>query len=109
MIQYTITNEPKQSFIIPFDDNKIYIDIEFLTIIERWVININFRDFILNGVALNSAVMVLDTYNLPFDIYVNDLTGVGVDPFDVDNFKGLYEFYIIPRDELEIIRGYEVE
>lgn len=111
MIEYTITNEPNQSFIIPFEDTRIIIDIEYLVIPSCWQMSITFRDEeLVNGLVLNSAVVALDTYNLPFDIYINDVNNIGLSPFNLFNFSdGLYTFNLVTRDELTSFRGFEVQ
>lgn len=111
MIEYEITDEPNQNFIIVFEDTSIEINLEFLTIPSCWIMNITFRDEILiEGLRLNSAVVALDTFNLPFDLYVNDVNDLGVAPFSLYAFSdGLYTFNLITRDELLELRGYDVE
>lgn len=111
MIQYEITNEPKQAFIIPYEDTTVEIDLEFLTIPNCWIIGITYKDnIIIQGLRLNSALILLDTYNLPFDIYINDVNSLGLDPFDLYNFsQGLHSFNLVTRSELTENRGYEVQ
>lgn len=111
MIEYEVTNEPNQSFIIAFEDTTIEVTLEFMTIPSSWIMGLTYKDEILvEGLRLNSAVVALDTYNLPFDIYIEDVNDIGLSPFDVENFEdGLYTFNLIERDELELIRGYDVE
>ena len=111
MIEYEVTNEPNQSFIISFEDTTIEVNLEFLVIPSCWIMNLTYKDEVLvQGMRLNSAVVALDTFNLPFDLFINDVNSLGLAPFDVNNFEdGLYTFNLLERDELEELRGYSVE
>lgn len=111
MIEYTVTSEANQSFIIPYEDTQIEVTLEFLIIPSCWIINLNYKDEVLiEGLRLNSSILLLDTFNLPFDIYINDVNNLGLDPFDIDNFEdGFYTFNLITRDELTTLRGYDVQ
>ena len=111
MKQYTITNEAKQNFIIPFEDTQIEVNLEFLIIPSCWIMSLTFRDeTLINGLRLNSAIVSLDTFNLPFDIYIDDVNSIGIDPFDINNFEdGFYTFNVIDREELLSVRGYDVK
>lgn len=111
MKQYTITNEAKQNFIIPFEDTQIEVNLEFLTIPSCWIMSLTFRDeALINGLRLNSAIVSLDTFNLPFDIYIDNVNNNGIDPFYLEAFSdGLYTFNVIDRSELLSVRGYDVE
>lgn len=111
MTQYDITNEPRQSFIIAYEDTTIDLEVEFLSIPKCWIMSITYKDEVLiEGLRLNSSIVALDTFNLPFDIYINDVNSLGLDPFDLENFNdGLYTFNLVSREELSELRGYNVE
>lgn len=111
MIEYEITSEAKQSFIIPFEDNEIEVELEFLSTKGFWIISIRYQGKeLINGLRLNSSIPLLDTFNLPFDFYIKDVNNLGLDPFDIDNFSdGFYTFNLLTRDELAELRGFEVE
>ena len=111
MIKYEVTNEPNQSFVIVFEDTTIEVSLEFHTISSSWIMGLTYKDEILvQGMKLNSAIVALDTFNLAFDIYIEDVNDIGISPFNVNSFSdGLYDFYLVERSELKEIRGYEVD
>ncbi len=111
MIEYNITNEPAQSFTILFEDKNIDVTLEYHPTTTNWVANFDYVESeLLYGVVLNSAISILDTFNKPFDFFVNDVNDLGLSPFDLENFQdAFYTFNRIEREELNEIRGYEVE
>lgn len=110
MLEYAITNEPNQDFVISYENEQIEVNLEFITTKSFWVMSIIYKGKEYNGIRLNSAVTAFDTYNLPFDVFINDVNNIGFDAFDINNFKsGFYTFNLIEREELAEARGYDVE
>lgn len=96
-----------QEFSVPFEGDFIRITLNFRQ--GAWFMSINHLDKDLNGIRLSSAVLMLTGKNLPFDIVIDD-KGSGLDPFSADSFeRDFFDFNILERDEVENIRGYEVE
>ena len=111
MIEYDISNEATQGFTIIFEEKNIEVTLEYMSIINSWVANFDYDgNELLYGVVINSTIPILDTYNKPFDFYINDVNDLGLSPFDLENFKdAFYTFNRIEREELNEIRGYAVE
>lgn len=111
MIEYEVTDEANQSFVIPFEDEEIQVELEFLSVKSFWIISIQYKgEELINGLRLNSAIPLLDTFNLPFDFYIDDVNNLGLDPFDIDSFNdGFYTFNFLTREELAELRGFEVQ
>lgn len=107
----TITNEPKQAFNYSLGDNLIEFELEFLTTVQRWQMSIVYNDeIVVNGMYLSADTLQLKGYELPFDIYIEDLEGIGISPYAIDNFSlGYYAFNILDNIDMEFIRGYEVK
>lgn len=105
-----ITNEPKQSFNYDLEDNLIEIEVEFLTIPQRWQMSVTYNDnVVVNGMLLTADILQLKGYELPFDVVIEDLQGLGIAPFDINNFQdGYYQFNILTNDDMTELRGYEV-
>lgn len=107
MIKIVIEADEFQEFEVPFEEENIKIELNFR--LNRWFMNVSYQDKSLNGVKLSSGVLMLTGKNFPFEIFIDD-KGLGLDPFSVDCFeRGLFDFYILERNEIEYIRGYEVE
>lgn len=111
MVQIDITNEPFQAFNYVLNGETIEFELRYLTSIQKWILNINFRDNdVLNGYSIGCEAPILEYFNLPFDVFIEDVNSLGLDPFALDNFSnGLYTFYIIETSDLEELRGYSVE
>ena len=106
MIKIDIEADELQEFKIPFEDSLITIILSFRD--GYWFMNTSYKDKVVNGLKLSSAVLMLQGKNLPFEILIDD-KGLGTDPFSVDCFElGIFDFYILEREELEDIRGFEV-
>jgi len=107
MRKFTINAIPLQNFEIPFKEGNIKIDLEFRA--GRWLIDVNYKDKILNGAKLASGVFICKGKNYPFDFWIDD-KGLGIDPFSLDCFeRGLFDFYLLEKQDMELIRGYSVE
>lgn len=107
----TITNEPKQSFNFSLGDNLIEIQLEYLTIAQRWQMSIIYNDeVVVNGMLLSASTLQLQGYELPFDIFIEDIQGLGLAPFSKDVFDlGYYTFNILEIEDMVNLRGYRVK
>jgi len=107
MKQITIDSTEFQEFTIPFEEDFIRITLNFRQ--GSWFMDLSYEDKTLNGVRLSSAVLMLTGKNFPFDIVIDD-KGSGLDPFAADSFeREFFYFNLLDRDEMENIRGFEVE
>lgn len=107
MLKVEIGNEPHQELLVPFESDFIRIELKFLG--NFWNMDLIYGDKEIYGLKLSSKVLMLDGHNLPFDIMIDDLE-LEIDPYTLNDFsEDIFEFNIVERDELESIRGYEVE
>ena len=111
MIQINITNEPFQNFKLPFEDTQIEFELRYLVTVQYWQIDVKYKDeYVIQGAKLSAGVLMLSTFNKPFDIYIDDVGNIGIDPFDVHSFSdGYFTFNVVERSELDSLRGYIVQ
>jgi len=109
MKQITIGEEPKQTITILFEDTLIILTIKFRPIIQSWTMDINFRDELLvNGKKLVIGLPLLKQFNKPFDIVLQENQNTGIDPFKQDDFTSRVSVFLLERDDLIELRGYDV-
>lgn len=95
---------------IPFEDNDIHIKIKYLSIVQIWSMNILYKDIQINGIKLSCGVPHLRAKNLPFDFLLENNIKSGFDPYlESDMSDGSYTLYLLEREDMNEIRGYEVE
>jgi len=106
----TLTNEPKQKLDILFEDTVITIEFRFNPTITNWTMNITFRDEVLvNGKSVVLGVPLLREFNKPFDLVCVDNKNTGIDPFQLTDFStNRVSLYLLNRDEVKQVRGYDV-
>lgn len=110
MRKITLTNEPKQSFTIPFEDFETRVTVKFLTVSRIWVMDVeDSRGMKLNNYKLSVNVQHLKQNNTPYDFTIIDKSALGVDPFHLENFeRDDYAFYLLEREDTITLRGYDV-
>lgn len=107
MTQINIDATEFQEFSVPFEGDLITITLDFR--FDNWLMSVNYQDKKLSGLRLSSGVLLLEGKNFPFEIVIDD-KGSGLDPFSADCFeRSLFEFLLLDRDEVENLRGFEVE
>ena len=107
MLKIEIDKTAFQSFLIPFEGENIDITLNFRS--GYWFMDLKYKDKEVYGLKLSSAVLMLQGMNLPFDIIIDD-KGNGLDPFSVDCFElSIFDFYVLEREDMKTIRGFEVE
>ncbi len=105
-----ISTEGFQTHTIPLDTGDITLQIRFYSSVEMWQMSISFQDKSLNGVKLSTGTIHALASNFPFDFIVDDTTGNGVDPYKQDDFSTeRCILYMLEADEIEAIRGQDVE
>lgn len=109
MKQVIISTEPKQKIIIPYEDTNIILIIKYRPTIQSWTMDINFRDEdLVNGKRLVCGIQMLKQFNKPFDFALVDNSKTGLDPFKEDDFTSRISIYLLERDDLITLRGYDV-
>lgn len=106
----TLTDEPKQKLDILFEDTVITVEFRFNPTIVSWTMNIIFRDVpLVNGKSVALGLPLLKEFNKPFDLVCLDNKNTGIDPFQLTDFSSnRVSLYLLNRDEVEQIRGYDV-
>lgn len=109
MKQITIGTEPKQKITLLYEDTTITLDVTYRPTIESWTMNITFRDEeLVNGKKLVMGIPLLKQFNKPFDIVCKENQNTGIDPFKQDDFQDRVSVYLLERDDLIELRGYDV-
>jgi hypothetical protein len=104
-----IGNEGSQTHTIPLADGDIILDIRFLSSVQFWQMSVTYNGKTINGVKMSCGVLHMRSVNFPFDFIVTDESGAGVDPYKVDDFSNSRNLvYLLDSDEMEAIRGQEV-
>ena len=110
MKKITLTDEPKQKLDILFEDAVILIEFRFNPTIANWTMNINFRDTsLVNGKSVTIGLPLLKEFNKPFDLVCVDNKNTGIDPFQLTDFNSnRVSLYLLEREDVEELRGYDV-
>jgi len=109
MKQITIGTEPKQKITLLYEDTTIILTVKYRATISSWTMDINFRDEpLVKGKKLVMGIPLLKQFNKPFDITLVENQNTGIDPFKQDDFKDRVSVYLLERDDLIAIRGYDV-
>lgn len=101
-----IDPNPNQRFLVPFEGNNIEVDLQYKDA-GFWVANFKYLDKSINGIMLSSRVYLLKGLNLPFDFIIDDL-GSNLDPYSLNSFDEQFILYLLEREDMAEIRGYNV-
>ena len=105
-----ITSDAIQRHTLLVDDLEVSIQLRFLPAVEAWFLSVGLNNRLLHGVKLSASVLHMRGYNYPFDFAVRLTDGSGIDPFKLDDFEtGRCELYYVTKDEMEALRGLEVQ
>ena len=105
----SITSDNDQEFTIPFQESEIVLRVRFLPAVQQWFMDVSYNGIETNGVKLAVEVLPLFGRNYPFDIWIVDNSGTGLDPFTIDDFSnGRCEMYLLEPSDMTDIRGFEV-
>lgn len=105
-----LTSEAHQEHLIVLNDDEVTLEMRFLSVTQIWVINVFYKNRSIIGVKLSLGVLHIFAKNLPFDFIVTDNSGLGVDPYAIDDFvSGRCSLFILDPSDMEAIRGVPVE
>lgn len=105
-----INDDPIQSFVLIVGKEQANIQLRFYPTIQSWYFNLEFRGIQINGIKISLGVLHIKSYNFPFDFVAEDTSGLGIDPFKVDDFQlGRINLYMLNAVEMAAIRGYSVK
>ena len=102
-----IDPKPIQRFYVPFEGENIKVELYFKDA-GYWIANFSYSDKSINGVMLASRVLLLEGRNFAFDFVIDD-KGLELDPYDLNSFDENFSLYLLERDNMSEIRGYDVE
>lgn len=107
MIQINnITDEAIQIHTIIFEESEIILILKFLPIVNSWVFDIEYKNTIASGYRLALGTLHMISRNFPFDFVVQDASGLGIDPYMIDDFStGRCILYMLESADMEGIRG----
>lgn len=100
-----ISAEAHQRHVLLFDESEIELTMRFYPTVEMWTIDVSYKGQTATGYKLSADVLHMRSRNFPFDFAVRDLSGLGLDPFRLDDFAtGRCAIYMMSADDMETIR-----
>ncbi len=101
-----ISSEPIQRHSIIIDEYEAILRLRFFPKTQHWTFDIEYEGNDVFGVKLSIGVLHMVSANFPFDFVVTDNSGVGLDPFQRDDFvNGRCTLYMLEADEMVAVRG----
>lgn len=106
-----LSNDPIQSQTVVLDKLDIKITVRFLPMVSMWVLKVDIDgENIIDGVALSCGSVIMQQFNKPLGFIVEDKSTIGIDPFRLEDFSdGRCILYMLERDEMIGVRGYDVK
>lgn len=106
-----LSKDPIQSQTVVLDDMDIKITVRFLPVTSMWVLKVEIDgELIIDGISLSCGSVLMEQFNKPFGFIVEDKSTLGIDPFRIEDFSdGRCAFYMLERDEMIGVRGYDVK
>lgn len=105
----TVGAEPKQKIRVPLGDDVVIIDLIFRPMVQSWFIDVTFRDVVIcQGRRLVLGVLMLEDLQKPFDLIIYDSSKLDLDPFSLTDFTGRCKLYVLEREDLISLRGFDV-
>lgn len=83
---------------------RIQITFRFNSIATDWMIDVfdyHLQRFVAQGVALVVGVPLLWRHPIDYCFLLNDLSGLDIDPFSVNDLANRFEFYVLMKNELK--------
>lgn len=100
-----ISDEPIQRHIVLFEESEIELTLRFLPVVQIWVFDVIYKDRSASGFKLSNDVLHMRSQNYPFDFTVVDLSGIGLDPYRIDDFStGRCGLYMLNAADMETVR-----
>jgi hypothetical protein len=104
-----ITTDPIQDHTIFFDESEITLTLRFYPRTQIWCFDVEFGEWAVYGIKCSVGVLHIRSQNKPFDFFVTDESGSGIDPFQLSDFStGRCNLYMLESDDMVEIRGDEV-
>lgn len=103
-----ISSEAHQRHTIIFRESEIILTLRFQLTLSQWFFDVEYGGKNTYGVKLATGPLHIQGRNYPFDFAVSDLSGIGQDPFRIDDFTDRCVLYMLEPAEMNIIRGVEL-
>jgi len=104
-----IEDKAIQEFVLKIGAEEANIQFRFYPTLQEWYFTLEFRGIIINNVKISLGVLHINSYNFPFDFVAGDTSGLGIDPFKIDDFQiGRINFYLLTAEEIADYRGFNV-
>jgi hypothetical protein len=105
-----IDSTAHQRHTLLFDEFEITVELRFLSPVQIWTMNIDYKGWSIKGIKLSCGVLHIRGANQPFDFVCVDNLGIGQDPFRITDFEDdrCSIFLLEPGDMLNI-RGISVQ
>lgn len=101
-----ISDDPIQRHTIVFAESEIILTLRYYPTVRIWCFDAEYLDFEVHGLKLSAGVLHMRSRNQPFDFICRDLSGNGIDPFQLNDFtSGRCELYLLEPADMEQIRG----
>lgn len=102
-----ISSDALQSVIIPSIDGKNATCVfRFLPTQKRWMIDITYGDFVLNGYYISCSPNFLRKFRNIIPFGMSCITAHGFDPFSVDDFETQTSLlYLLDSDDVQTIES----
>ena len=105
-----ITGEPIQNFVLIIGNEQADIQLRFSPVTQIWCFTLTFRGITISNVKLSLGVFHINSYNFPFDFWLQDTSNEGIDPFKVNDFViGRINMFMFTPEEMAAFRGYNVK
>lgn len=102
-------SESYQIHNVIFEQSQVVIDLFFSPVVERWFFDVSYNGFSAKGIAVSLGTTHIKELNQPFDILCEDTSGLGIDPFQLDDFSSdRCRLYLLDRDDMFQLRGFDV-
>jgi len=101
-----ITGETIQRHTVLFEESEIVLTLRFYPKTQHWTFNAEYEDAAIHGVKLSVGVLHMVSKNQPFDLYCEDRSGNGIDPFQRDDFaKDRCRLYMLETEDMIGVRN----
>lgn len=82
-----LTSDAEQDVILTGIPNiSIFMTLRFLPRVQRWIMNIEYNDFVLNGRAVTTTPNILRQFRNQIPFGIACVAASGLDPFQISDF-----------------------
>jgi hypothetical protein len=101
-----LTSEPIQRHTVLFRRSEVILTIRYYPKPQLWVFDAEYNNKSVYGLKLSVGVLHMVSQNQPFDFFVVDNSGLGLDPLRIDDFSSeRCSLYMLEPDDMILIRA----